>query len=53
MHEPNSSTEQAGQEIINKAIIMRLMANLPEKLWPESSIAAIYLYNWSPSYINH
>jgi hypothetical protein len=26
------------------------MARLPEKLWPESSLAAIYLYNRSPSY---
>ena len=32
---------------------MCLIANLPKKLWPESFMAAIYLYNRSPSYINY
>ena len=32
---------------------MRLIANLPKKLQPESSMAAIYLYNQSLSYINY
>jgi hypothetical protein len=53
IYEPNSSTERAGQEIINKAIIIYIMAHLPERLWPESSMAAIYLFNRSPSYTNN
>ena len=36
--------------MINKALAMRLSAGLPEELWPETALAAAYLYNMSPSY---
>jgi hypothetical protein len=49
-HEPNGGSERAGQEVIDKALAMRLSAGLPEKLWPETTLAAAYLYNMSPSY---
>jgi hypothetical protein len=47
-HEPNGLAERAGQEAITKSIKMRLGARLPEKLWPECTQAAIFLYNMSP-----
>jgi hypothetical protein len=49
-HEPNGGSEQARQEIIDKSIAMRLFAGLPENLWPETTLAAIHLFNISPSY---
>jgi hypothetical protein len=49
-HEPNGGSERAGQEVIDKALAMRLSAGLPEELWPETALAAAYLYNMSPSY---
>jgi hypothetical protein len=48
-HESNGGAERAGQEVINRSIKMRLGANIPEHLWPESTLAAIHLYNKSPS----
>lgn len=47
-HEPNGGGERAGQEVVTKSIKMRTAANLPERLWPYTSIAATYLYNRSP-----
>lgn len=47
-HEPNGGSERAGQEIIVKLIKMRSAANLPERLWPYTSVAATYLHNRSP-----
>ena len=47
-HESNGGAERAGQEAIVRSIKMRLSANLPEKLWPECVLAAIFLYNISP-----
>jgi hypothetical protein len=49
-HEPNGGPERAGQEIINKSIAMRESANLLERIWPEVTLAAIFLFNQSPSY---
>lgn len=49
-HEPNGGAERAGQEVVDKALAMRLSAGLPENLWPETAMAAAYLYNMSPSY---
>jgi hypothetical protein len=31
-HEPNSGSERVGQEVVNKALAMRLLAKLPENL---------------------
>ena len=49
-HEPNGGSERAGQEVINKALAMRLSAGLPEELWPETMLAITYLYNISLLY---
>jgi hypothetical protein len=51
-HEPNGAAERAGQEVVTKALKMRLGAGLPEKLWPEVTQAAVWLYNMSPAYRN-
>ena len=48
-HESNGLIERAGQEVITRSIKVRESANLPAKLWPESTLAVIYLYNRSPS----
>ena len=48
-HEPTGSIEKAGHDVINKSIRMRLDANLPDNLWPETSSAAIYLHGMLPS----
>jgi hypothetical protein len=48
-HESNRLIERAGQEVITRSIKVRESANLPAKLWPESTLAVIYLYNRSPS----
>jgi len=48
-HEPNGGIEKAGQEVVDRSIKMINGAHLPPNLWPESSLAAIYLYNKSPS----
>jgi hypothetical protein len=47
-HEPNGGSERAGQEIITKSVKMRTSAGLPERLWPYTSTAAVYLFNRSP-----
>jgi hypothetical protein len=52
-HEPNGAAERAGQEIITKQIKMREGANLPEHLWTEATLAAVWLYNMSPSYAHN
>ena len=46
--EPNGLAERAGQEAITRSIKMRIDAGLPEKLWPETTLVAIFLYNISP-----
>ncbi|RYP30332.1 hypothetical protein DL768_011197 [Monosporascus sp. mg162] len=48
--EPVGGSERAGQELINKALKMRLGANLPKDLWPEAVKAAAWLHNMSPSH---
>ena len=48
-HESNGLIERAGQEVITRSIKVRESANLSVKLWPESTLAVIYLYNRSPS----
>lgn len=47
-HGPTGGAERAGKEIITKALDMRLAANLPEFLWDECALAAIFLFNKSP-----
>ena len=49
-HEPNSGSERAGQEVIDKTLAICLSVGLPEELWPETILAVAYLYNISPSY---
>ena len=49
-HKPNSGSERAGQEVINKALAIRLSVGLPEELWPETVLAVAYLYNMSLLY---
>ena len=49
IHESNRLIERAGQEVITRSIKVRESANLSVKLWPESTLAVIYLYNRSPS----
>jgi hypothetical protein len=51
-HEPNGRSERAGQEIINKSNAMLQDARLPSNLWPETTKAAAYLYNFSPRAAN-
>ena len=51
-HEPNSSAERAGQELITKAIKMRTSAGFSERLWPDIMDAAAYLYGKSPSAVH-
>ena len=48
IHESNRLIERAGQEVITRSIKVRESANLSVKLWPESTLAVIYLYNRSP-----
>jgi hypothetical protein len=49
-HKLNGGSERARQEIIDKSIAMRLFVGLPENLWLKTTLAAIYLFNISPSY---
>ncbi len=51
-HEPNGGIERAGKEVIERSIKMSNSANLPAELWVESTMAAIYLFNRSPSLQN-
>jgi hypothetical protein len=48
--EPNGATERAGQEVITKSLKMRLGTGLPEKLWPETTQAAVLLYKILPAH---
>jgi hypothetical protein len=48
-HESNRGAKRAGQEVITRSIKMRIRANLPAYLWPKTTLAAIHLYNKSPS----
>jgi hypothetical protein len=52
-HQPNGSAERAGQEVITKSLKMGIGAGLPEKLWPETTQAAVWLYNMSPAHRNN
>ena len=52
-HEPTGGIERAGRSIQPRSIAMLTGANLPEKLWPESTLTAIYLHNISPSQKHH
>ncbi|KAF4311103.1 Integrase catalytic core [Botryosphaeria dothidea] len=45
----NGHAERTGQSIIIKARAMRIGANLPERLWPETVLAATYIHNRTPS----
>ncbi|KAF4310846.1 Integrase catalytic core [Botryosphaeria dothidea] len=45
----NGHAERTGQSIIVKARAMRIGANLPEHLWPETVLAATYIHNRIPS----
>lgn len=44
----NGASERAGGVIASNARSMRIDANLPESLWPESTMAAIYLRDHTP-----
>jgi hypothetical protein len=46
-HESNRDAKRVGQEVITRSIKMRIGANLPAHLWPETTLAAIHLYNKS------
>jgi hypothetical protein len=48
-HEPNGTAERAGREVIERSIKIRIAANLPENLWPETTLATIFLHAISPS----
>jgi hypothetical protein len=48
MYESNGGAECVGQEVITRLIKMRIGANLSAYLWPETTLAAIHLYNKSP-----
>ncbi|KAL2114802.1 hypothetical protein VTJ04DRAFT_2111 [Mycothermus thermophilus] len=52
-HEPNGGSELAGRLIIDKALVIRISANLPEELWPECVRAAAWLFNMTPSQRNN
>jgi hypothetical protein len=47
-HESNGLIERAGQEVIICLIKVCESASLPARLWPETTLAVIYLYNRSP-----
>lgn len=48
-HESNGGIEIAGKIVTGKSNVMLNSAGLPHKLWPESTQAAVYLLNMSPS----
>ena len=43
--EPNGTAERYGEIIQTKARNMKIAANLPDEIWPETWIAAMYLHN--------
>ncbi|KAF4308842.1 Integrase catalytic core [Botryosphaeria dothidea] len=45
----NGHAERTSQSIIIKARAMRIGANLPKRLWPETVLAATYIHNRTPS----
>ncbi|KAF4311748.1 Integrase catalytic core [Botryosphaeria dothidea] len=45
----NGHAERTSQSIIIKARVMRIGVNLPERLWPETVLAATYIHNRTPS----
>lgn len=45
----NGSSERSGGIIISKARALRVSANLPEGLWPETVKAAVYISNRTPT----
>lgn len=45
----NGNSEQSGHLIILKARALRVGANLPDRLWPETVQAAVYIFNRTPS----
>ncbi|EKG09416.1 Integrase catalytic core [Macrophomina phaseolina MS6] len=45
----NGHAERTGYSIVIKARAMRIGANLPERLWPETVLAATYIHNRTPS----
>lgn len=47
-HVQNGEAERFGWLIMEKARIMRLLANLPHKLWRKIVAGATYLYNRTP-----
>ena len=47
--EPNGIVERYGQIIQTKARTMKIAASLPQEIWPETWIAAMYLHNQTPS----
>ncbi|KAF7566042.1 hypothetical protein PtrM4_054760 [Pyrenophora tritici-repentis] len=49
----NGGAERSGGVIKEKARAIRLDANLPWELWPETTRAAVYLYNRTPNYPNN
>jgi hypothetical protein len=49
MYESNGGAKRVGQEVITRSIKIRIRANLSAYLWPETTLAAIYLYNKSLS----
>jgi hypothetical protein len=48
----NGGAERAGGVVIRKATTMRILARLPENLWPDLMEAATYLHNMTPTDIN-
>ncbi|KAI8669967.1 hypothetical protein NCS56_00800300 [Fusarium sp. Ph1] len=48
-HESNGGIEIAGKIVTGKSNVMLNSAGLPHELWPESTQAAVYLLNMSPS----
>jgi len=47
--EQNGSAERSGGVIVAKARCIRIHANLPEEMWPETVKAAAYLVNRTPT----
>jgi hypothetical protein len=47
-HQQNGKAERSGGMIITKARCLLLESGLPEGLWPEMALAAVYLLNRSP-----
>ena len=48
MPEQNGSAEYSGGVLETKACCIRIAANIPEEIWPECILAAMYLLNHIP-----